>query len=88
MRISPIMVTNVAMSQRTVQKVHSPVETRSNINFEGGAPLKFGDYLAGAICGTAMAAVGFAIAGPLGAIAMGAIGAKTTAEANSESRND
>ena len=54
------------------------------VSFQGR--LKFGDYVVGAICGTAMAAVGFAVAGPIGAVILGALGAKSSAEANNESR--
>ena len=89
MRVSPIMATSAfAMKRKVVQPVSSPIEKPQNINFKGGSSLKFGDYLVGAICGTAMAAVGFAVAGPIGAVALGAIGAKSSAEANNETRTE
>lgn len=75
-----------------VQSRNSPVRIRREDAlpqeqpvFRGGN-LKAGDYIAGAICGTAAAIVGLAIAGPLGALALGLLGAKTTAEANNETR--
>ena len=89
MRVSPIgYQTPVLHRQNRSRVVTSPVQNNAQqIAFKGGR-LKFGDYLAGAICGGAMAVVGFAMAGPVGAIAMGAIGAKATAEANNDSRKE
>ncbi len=85
MRVSPIGFSTPIMHSKNRRVVSQPIEKTENISFKGGS-LKFGDYVVGAICGTAMAAVGFAVAGPIGAIALGALGAKTTAEANNETR--
>jgi len=85
MRVCPIGAPVLYNRNCVVRKNNTHSAPQTTIPFKG---LKFGDYLAGAICGGAMAAVGFAIAGPIGAIAMGAWGAKTTAEANYETRKD
>lgn len=88
MRVNPIGF-SAPVLQKTGRRIaqEQPQPTVSKpIPFKGG--LKFGDYLVGAICGTAMAAVGFAVAGPIGAIALGALGAKTTAEANNDTRKE
>ncbi len=89
MRVSPIgCQTPVLCKQNRTKVIASPAEKNTqNITFKGGN-LKFGDYLVGAICGGAMAVVGFAVAGPVGAIALGALGAKSTAEANNETRKN
>ena len=86
MRVSPVGFATPVVHSKNRRVVSQPIEKPKNVNFKGGASLKLGDYLVGAICGTAMAAVGFAVAGPIGAVALGAIGAKTTAEANNETR--
>ena len=88
MRVSPIGFTTPVVHSKNRRVVSQPIERPENVNFKGGSSLKFGDYVVGAICGTAMAAVGFAVAGPIGAVALGAIGAKSTAEANNETRSD
>lgn len=85
MRVSPIGITYSAQCRNKAVRVREIPAPQEPLSFKGGK-LKFGDYVVGAVCGTAMAAVGFAIGGPLGAIALGAIGAKTTAEANNETR--
>lgn len=86
MRVYPINFSYPATS-RSILSQKPQENTVPNIqpSFRG-ADLKFGDYVVGAICGAAMAAVGFAFAGPIGAIILGAAGAKTTAEANNETR--
>lgn len=48
--------------------------------------LKFGDYIAGGICGTVMTIVATAALGPFAGGLIGAFTAKATAEANNESR--
>lgn len=88
MRVSPIGFLSPVVPAKNRRGVSQPIQKMENINFKGGATLKLGDYIAGAICGTAMAVVGFAVGGPVGAIALGALGAKATAEANNETRND
>lgn len=88
MRVSPIGFSSPVVHAKNRRVVSQPIRQRANINFKGGASLKLGDYIAGAICGTAMAAVGFAVGGPVGAIVLGTIGAKATAEANNETRKD
>ena len=88
MRVSPVGFTTPVVYSKNRRVVSQPIERPENVNFKGGSSLKFGDYVVGAICGTAMAAVGFAVAGPIGAVALGAIGAKSTAEANNETRSD
>lgn len=88
MRVSPVGFTTPVVHSKHRRVVSQPIERPENVNFKGGSSLKFGDYVVGAICGTAMAAVGFAVAGPIGAVALGAIGAKSTAEANNETRSD
>ena len=88
MRVSPVgLSTPVVCSKNNRRVVSQPVQN-SAVNFKGSASLKLGDYVAGAICGTAMAFVGFAVGEPIGAIALGAIGATTTAEANNSTRKD
>ena len=88
MRVSPVGFSTPVVHSKNRRVVSQTIVKPKNINFKGGASLKFGDYVVGAICGTAMAAVGFAVAGPIGAVALGAIGAKATAEANNETRSD
>lgn len=58
-------------------------ETRSEISFGN---MKACDYIAGGICGTVMAIVATAALGPIAGGIIGAYAAKTTAEANYESR--
>ncbi len=88
MRVDPIGFTTPVLQKTRSRVAHEkPQEpVAAPIAFKGH--LKFGDYLVGAICGGAMAAVGFAVAGPIGAIALGTLGAKTTAEANNDTRKE
>lgn len=86
MRVSPVGLSTPILHQKNKRVVLQPIKNPESVSFKGGKSLKIGDYIVGAICGTAMAAVGFAVAGPIGAVALGAIGAKTTAEANNETR--
>ena len=88
MRVSPVGFSTPVVHSKNRRVVSQPIVKPKNVNFKGVASLECGDYGVGAICGTAMAAVGFAVAGPIGAVALGAIGAKATAEANNETRSD
>ena len=88
MRVYPVNVACPRQSNYHSKNFTSSAPTsnplQEPVSFQGR--LKFGDYVVGAICGGAMAAVGFAVAGPVGAFVLGTLGAKATAEANNESR--
>ncbi len=64
-------------------RLQQPVERPETPAFKG---LKFGDYLAGGICGTVFGIVAAAALGPIVGVAAGIFAGKAAAEANNETR--
>ena len=86
MRVSSVSVVEPYRKlQKGGRRISNPEQT---IQFKGKGNLKTGDYIVGEICGTAAAAVGLVIGGPLAALALGILGGKTSAEANNKTRKD
>lgn len=90
MRVSSVSLASV--QRRNLQKQDSrpvvkhyeiPTAQPEVVAFKG---LKFGDYLAGGICGTVFGIVTTAALGPIAGIAAGLFVAKASAEANNETR--
>ncbi len=90
MRVSSVSLASV--QRRSLHKQDSKPAVKHNeipasqpevIAFKG---LKFGDYVAGGICGTVFGIVAAAAFGPIAGIAAGIFAGKAAAEANNETR--
>lgn len=90
MRVSSVSLASVQRhNQRKQSHKQIVVQTETPVS-QPEAPafkaLKFGDYLAGGICGTVFGIVTAAALGPLVGIAAGIFAGKAAAEANNETR--
>lgn len=90
MRVSSVSLASaqrVAVHKQTSKTTGNygeiPTAQPEVINFKG---LKFGDYLAGGICGTVFGIVAAAALGPIVGVAAGIFAGKAAAEANNETR--
>ena len=88
MRVSSVSLASaqridLQKQRKAVNHQEIPSSQRETIAFKR---LKFGDYLAGGICGTVFGIVATAALGPIAGIAAGLFVAKTSAEANNETR--
>ena len=85
--VSLVAVQRSSMHKQTKKTAENyeevPISQPEVINFRG---LKFGDYLAGGICGTVFGIVTAAALGPIVGIAAGIFAGKAAAEANNETR--